>query len=252
MLAIMTRKVFDAFVEDLEANAASFPENGALTKYLTSKFFTKRGNLSPRFAYQRETDCYKCPAGRTLSRHHFVPSRGYYEYRTKRGICERCRLRQLCTRDKNGRTLKRFAGQELLNKARKQSHSPAAHCDPKRRHWFQERNFGEAAVHHGFKRARWRGLWKQSIQDYFIAGIQNFRIMARRRLFGCKATPGWFRKHFGNAVRIIASIRCHCLLGGIEGNSASKTQRFGQQPLDDRKWVTLDRGVFQDVPVPGA
>ena len=139
------------------------------------------GIYSPeRFAYQRETDCYKCPTGRTLSRHHFVPSRGYYEYRTKRGICARCRLRHLCTRDKSGRTLKRYAGQELLDKARKQSHSPAAHCDRKRRQWFQERNFGEAAVQHGFKRARWRGLWKQSIQDYLIAAIQNLRIIVRK------------------------------------------------------------------------
>ena len=140
------------------------------------------GIYSPeRFAYQVKTDCYKCPAGRILSRHHFVPSRGYYEYRTKRGICAECRLRHLCTRDKNGRTLKRYARQELLDKARKQSHSPAARSDRKRRQWFQERNFGEASVQHGFKRARWRGLWRQSIQDYLIAAIQNLRIIARRQ-----------------------------------------------------------------------
>jgi transposase len=140
------------------------------------------GIYSPeRFAYQVKTDCYKCPAGRILSRHHFVPSRGYYEYRTKRGICAECRLRHLCTRDKNGRTLKRYAGQELLDKARKQSHSPAARSDRKRRQWFQERNFAEAAVHHGFKRARWRGLWRQSIQDYLIAALQNLRIIARKQ-----------------------------------------------------------------------
>ena len=134
-----------------------------------------------RFAYQPKADCYKCPAGRTLFRHHFVPSRGYYEYRTKRGTCTECRLRRFCTRDRNGRTLKRYAGQELLDKARKQSHSPAARSDRKRRQWFQERNFGEAAVQHGFKRARWRGLWRQSIQDYLIAAIQNLRIIARRQ-----------------------------------------------------------------------
>jgi transposase len=134
-----------------------------------------------RFAYQSKVDCYKCPAGEILFRHHFVPSRGYYEYRTKRGTCARCRLRQLCTRDRNGRTLKRYAGQELLDKARKQSHSPQARSDRKRRQWFQERNFGEAALQHGFKRARWRGLWRQSIQDYLIAAIQNFRIIARRQ-----------------------------------------------------------------------
>jgi hypothetical protein len=34
-------------------------------------------------------------------------------------------------------------------------------------------------VQHGFKRARWRGFWRQSIQDYLIAAIQNLRIIAK-------------------------------------------------------------------------
>ena len=52
--------------------------------------------------------------------------------------------------------------------------------DRKRRQWFQERNFGEAAVQHGFKRARWRGLEKQTIQDQLIATIQNLKILLRK------------------------------------------------------------------------
>jgi Transposase DDE domain len=132
-----------------------------------------------RFVYQPETDCYRCPAGEILSRHHFVARRGYYEYRPKGGTC--LRLRQFCTRDKNGRTLKRYVHQELLDTARQQSHSPQARADRRRRQWFQERNFAEAAVQHGFKRARWRGLWRQSIQDYLIAAIQNLRIIAKNQ-----------------------------------------------------------------------
>lgn len=134
-----------------------------------------------RFIYQPESDCYRCPAREILSRHHFVVRRGYYEYRPQRGTCARCRLRQFCTRDKNGRTLKRYADQELLDKARQQSHSPQARCDRRKRQWFQERNFAEAAVQYGFKRARWRGLWRQSIQDYLIAAIQNLRIIAKNQ-----------------------------------------------------------------------
>jgi hypothetical protein len=132
-----------------------------------------------RFLYQPDRDCYRCPAGEILSRHHFVVRRGYYEYRPPRGTCARCSLRPFCTRDKNGRTLKRYAEQELLDKARSQSHSPQARSDRRRRQWFQERNFAEAAIQHGFKRARWRGLWRQSIQDYLIAAIQNLRIIAK-------------------------------------------------------------------------
>jgi transposase len=89
-----------------------------------------------RFVDQTETDDYRCPAGEILYRHHhFVARRGYYEYRPKRGTCAGCRRREFCTRDQNGRTLKRYAGQELLDKARQQSHSPQARSDRKRRQW---------------------------------------------------------------------------------------------------------------------
>lgn len=135
---------------------------------------------SSRFRYDKATDSYRCPAGRTLHAHHYAAGRGYTEYRTKSGVCERCRLRHLCTRAKMGRTLKRYRDQELLDRARRQSHSARACRDRKRRQWFQERNFGEAAVHHGFKRARWRGLQKQSIQDLVIAVLQNLKILIRK------------------------------------------------------------------------
>ena len=55
---------------------------------------------------------------------------------------------------------------KLRNPRSQGIYSPAARSDRKRRQWFQERNFGEASVEHGFKRARWRGLWRQSIQAY--------------------------------------------------------------------------------------
>jgi len=132
------------------------------------------------FIYDAASDTFSCPAEEVLTRHHYHAGRGYYEYRTARGVCAKCPLRAECTRDKAGRTLKRYAGQELLDRARRQSHGPAARRDRKRRQWLQERNFGEAAVQHGFKRARWRGLWRQQIQDLLIAALQNLRIYIRR------------------------------------------------------------------------
>ena len=133
-----------------------------------------------RFVYDAATDTFTCPARRKLYNHHFHHQRGYYEYRTKTGVCARCRLAHLCTRAKAGRTLKRYAGQELLDRARRQSHGPGAVRDRNRRQWFQERNFAEAATGHGFKRARWRGLEKQTIQDQLIAALQNLKILIRK------------------------------------------------------------------------
>jgi hypothetical protein len=40
-----------------------------------------------------------------------------------------------------------------------------------------ERSFADAANNHHFKRARWRRIWRQQIQDYLIAAIQNVRIL---------------------------------------------------------------------------
>src|SRR5438094_10296791 len=46
-----------------------------------------------------------------------------------------------------------------------------------RQHHLMERSFAAAANNHHFKRARWRRLWRQQIQDYLIAAIQNMRIL---------------------------------------------------------------------------
>src|SRR5947209_9377319 len=35
------------------------------------------------------------------------------------------------------------------------------------------RSFADASNNHGFKRARWRGLWRQKIQNHLIAACQR-------------------------------------------------------------------------------
>ncbi|NLX23795.1 MAG: hypothetical protein GXY55_19250 [Phycisphaerae bacterium] len=42
-----------------------------------------------------------------------------------------------------------------------------------------EGSFADAANHHGFKRARWRGLEGAGIQNLLIAAIQNLRKLVR-------------------------------------------------------------------------
>ena len=79
-----------------------------------------------------------------------------------------------------GRTLKRYLDQDLLDRARKQASGPTARKDRIKRKWLMEGSFAMASVHHGLKRARWRGLWKQSIQDLIIAAVQNLKTLIRR------------------------------------------------------------------------
>jgi len=137
---------------------------------------------SNQFCYDAASDTYICPSGERLHYRHFNVQRGHAEYTTRAGVCGRCELRSLCTRSKTGRTINRHREQQLLDRAREQSGSEAAKEDRKRRQHFQERNFADAANHHGYKRSRWCGLIKQSVQDHLIAALQNLRLLVRRGL----------------------------------------------------------------------
>jgi hypothetical protein len=101
-------------------------------------------------------------------------------------------LRSQCTASKTGRTLTRHEHPELLARARAQSHSRAARQDLHRRQVLIERSFADAANNHGFKRSRWRRLWRQQIQDWMIAAIQNIRILIKRGFEKPKASARMF------------------------------------------------------------
>ena len=96
-------------------------------------------------------------------------------------MCAGCVLRAQCTRATNGRTLQRHEKQAALDVARGQAHSRAAERDRKRRQHLMEASFADASNNHHFKRARWRRLWRQQIQDYLIASIQNVRILLKHQ-----------------------------------------------------------------------
>ena len=132
------------------------------------------------FRYDATTDTYRCPGNQTLTRRKHKQTRQAYEYSTSASVCRACPLRVHCTRaNGTARTIKRHMGHEAIEAAREQSHSEAARRDRVRRKWLMEGSFADAANNHGFKRARWRRLWRQQIQDYLIATVQNVRILLR-------------------------------------------------------------------------
>ncbi len=77
------------------------------------------------------------------------------------------------------RSLKRHEKQAALDVVKAQAHSRAAQRDRRRRRHLMEASFADAANNHHFKRARWRRRWRQQIQDYLIASIQNLRILLK-------------------------------------------------------------------------
>jgi len=134
------------------------------------------------FQYQEQTNTYLCPAGQIMRARRLHPKRVSWEYVTAKGTCLICSLRRFCTRSRAGRTIHRHRDQKLLDQARQTARSDAAKVDLKRRQHLIERSFADAANLHGLKRARWRGLWKQSIQDLLIATVQNLRKLVTHTL----------------------------------------------------------------------
>jgi transposase len=132
-----------------------------------------------QFIYNPQEDIYHCPTGQTLKRWQHRPEKGGWQYKASAQVCAQCALRQQCTDSKHGRGVQRLNRQPELDWLRAQSASPAARQDRRRRRHLMEGSFADAANRHGFKRARWRGLWRQRVQGHLIAACQNIRILLR-------------------------------------------------------------------------
>ncbi|MCK4468138.1 MAG: hypothetical protein KAU60_07280, partial [Desulfobacterales bacterium] len=58
------------------------------------------------------------------------------------------------------------------------ANSREAQSDIKTRQYLMERSFARG-TRYGFKRARWRRLWRVQIQEYLTATIQNLMVLLR-------------------------------------------------------------------------
>ena len=144
---------------------------------------TQRGSGSKRgifaqdaFSYDPETDTFTCPAGQVLKRGKLYPYRNHYEYRASARACAHCHLREHCTRSKSGRTLKRHLRQDELDRALQEARSSTAARDIRDRKHISECSFARS-TRYGYKRSRWRRLWRVRIQDFLIAAIQNIMVL---------------------------------------------------------------------------
>jgi transposase len=131
------------------------------------------------FIYHPETDIFTCPAGEILRRRNYSKNRNHYEYKASAKICAQCELRKQCTRAKEGRTLKRHERQDELDIMLEKTKGKGAKRDIKHRQDLSERSFAWS-TRYGFKRAKWRRLWRMEIQDFLIAAIQNITILIKQ------------------------------------------------------------------------
>ena len=137
---------------------------------------TRRKEVLPEeaFSYDPETDTYRCPMQRILSRS--TVAGDYLIYRAKAKHCRSCARKTDCTRNKTGRTITRHARHDILNALHQKTCSASARRDLRTRQHLMEGAFARA-VPFGFKHARWRRLWRVTIQEYLICAIQNIAIV---------------------------------------------------------------------------
>lgn len=129
------------------------------------------------FIFDRKADRYVCPAGKSLvpKRHH--TRRQITDYVADKKTCQECPLRARCTESKIGRSIARHWREDTLEVAHALARLPEAYADRRRRRHLMEGSFAHAANLHHFKRSRWRRLWRQQIQDWLIAAVQNIAIL---------------------------------------------------------------------------
>jgi transposase len=127
------------------------------------------------FEYDPNTDTYCCPAGQVLKTRRHQKKRKAFEYLCASEVSAACPLRDQCTRSKTGRTVKRHERQEAINLMREEARSKPSRKDLRTRQSLMERTFARA-TRYGFKRARWRNLWRVQIQEFLTASLQNILI----------------------------------------------------------------------------
>ncbi len=131
-----------------------------------------------QFQYDPETDIYRCPAGNLLKPRTLHKLRDSRDYTAKKKVCAACELREQCTKNKAGRTIKRHLRQDELDAMREKSQSSKAKRDIKTRQHLMERSFANA-TRYGFDRSRWRGLWRMKIQEFLTSAIQNIQVLIK-------------------------------------------------------------------------
>jgi transposase len=189
-------------------------------KVLRSKGMAEKHGVfhATEFIYNAETDTFRCPAGQALTRRGYNKNEKGWNYRAEGKLCAVCAMRPQCTKNASpthSRMITRPDGYELLVTGWAQAASSEAKRDRKRRMTLVEGTFGQAAQNHHFKRARWRRLWRQSIQDHLIAAVQNVKKIITH---GLKPTESLLSPEFppidtfpNTMAEITAALRC--LLG---------------------------------------
>jgi transposase len=128
------------------------------------------------FRYDPSTDTFLCPAGKVMKKRTFHVGKQSIEYRARKKDCRSCPRGPQCTRSPSGRAVHRHLYGDALDVMLQEAATPAARQDLAMRTHLMERSFARG-TRYGFDRARWRGLWRVSIQEYLTCAVQNIQVL---------------------------------------------------------------------------
>lgn len=152
-------------------------ENRGITACIPHKQAREDPRMFPRslFVYNAAADCFTCPAGKTMRR----VGKGS-RYSAGRATCRQCLLQSQCTASTTkGRWIRRHPKQDVIDRADGNYSREHRRRLLGRRRAIAEGNFADAALNHGYKRHRWRGLEGATIQNTLIATLQNLRKLLK-------------------------------------------------------------------------
>jgi transposase len=131
------------------------------------------------FVYLEQENAYRCPAGQLLTPKQKREERDAVRYGPDANTCVNCELHDRCTTSA-ARSITRHVRQSEIELALADLRTKPARADLKRRHHFMERSFADA-TRYGFKKCRWRELWRAEIHELLVATIQNVAVLVRNR-----------------------------------------------------------------------
>jgi len=132
------------------------------------------------FKYDKHSNIYMCPAGKTLKTTGRVHDGRTILYRASKLDCQGCPLKQKCCPKGPQRKVPRDVNEAARDVARSLVGTPAFE-----RSWDDrkkvEMRFAHLKTHHGFERMRLRGLSGARDEFHLAAIVQNLKTMALRR-----------------------------------------------------------------------
>ncbi len=158
------------YLQDKNIKTAIKPE----TKTSKSGYFSKS-----EFRYDREKDCYICPANKLLKRKskNYVANR--ISYKSNKKDCSLCPLREKCISGKGNFRIVSHYDSPCYEKAKAWYYSGYGKVMQKLRGTVIEGIMGQAKTYHGMEKTRFRGLAKVQIQFLLTATALNLKKMVR-------------------------------------------------------------------------